>query len=320
MSRGRPVRVERDELVSALILVLFFFMVLAGRELGDIYSSYKEVSQLSIVFHVKEEELAGFVREVLAGGDADLEIWLAFSLTGARSIEGLVPQVPDYVRRWFISVTLSPIIVKRPEVSEVEVQVWVEGELMLEESFPFEPEGVPYARLLGRNLSLAIEDAERFRRAVREASERYGGEVEFRFTGLALVHVRFLKVWLPFFTERYPLVRAPHLDLLSSDWMDADRLPVTRVSVGRDIYVSVYLRNPTRVHSIWEDVSVTIYRAGSAEPVLTTIKEAGVAPGTTATYVFPFSPEEHGVYRYTLEAPGGFRLVESSRLRVDPAD
>ena len=74
MSRDRPVRVERDELVSALILVLFFFMVLAGRELGDIYSSYKEVSQLSIVFHVKEEELAGFVREVLAGGDADLEI------------------------------------------------------------------------------------------------------------------------------------------------------------------------------------------------------------------------------------------------------
>jgi len=320
MSRGRPVRVERDELVSALILALFFFMVLAGRELGDIYSSYKEVSQLSIVFHVKEEELAGFVREVLAGGDADLEVGLAFSLTGARSIEGLVPQVPDYVRRWFISVTLSPILVKQAEVSEVEVQVWVEGELMLEESFPFEAEGVPYARLLGRNLSLAIEDAERFRRVVREASERYGGEVEFRFTGLALVHVRFLKVWLPFFTERYPLVRAPHLGLLSSNWTDADGLPVTRVSVGRDTYVSVHLRNPTRVHSIWEDVNVTIYRAGSAEPVLTRIKEAGVAPGTTATYVFPFSPEEHGVYRYTLEAPGGLRLDESSRLRVDPAD
>lgn len=297
-----------EELVSVLQIALLFFALLAGREIGDIYSNYHEVSQLSIIFDVREEELAGFVREALAGGDDDLEVGLAFTLPAARSIQEPVTQVPDYVRRWFISVTLSAVVVQQPEVSEVEVQLWVEGEPILSEAFTFEREKVPYMRLLGRNLALQIEEEEKFRRIVQEASDRYGGEVEFRFTGRALAHVQFLKVWLPFFTTRYPLVRAPHLDYVSSNWTDMNDRPIHRIGVGDDVSVSVHLRNPTRVHSIWENVTLTVYRTGSEDPVFTVQKEVGVAGGTTATYFFPASLDEPGVYLYSVEAPGGFSI------------
>jgi hypothetical protein len=44
-----------------------------------------------------------------------------------------------------------------------------------------------------------------------------------------------------------------------------------------------------------------------------------VAPGTTATYVFPFTPEEPGVYSYSLEAKGDLNLdkSDSPSLKVD---
>ncbi len=317
--RGRSGERSQGDLLGILQIALIFFALLVGRELGNIYSNYHEVSQLYIVFDVEEEEIAGFVREVLAGSDADLEVGLAFTLPSARSVEEPVTQVPDYVRRWFISVTLSAIIVQQPDVSEVEVQLWVEGEPMLRETFPFEREKIPYMRLLGRTLNLHIEDMEKFRRVVKEASERYGGEVEFRFTGRALAHVQFLKVWLPFSTTCYPLVRAPHLDYVSSSWIDAGGQPTSRISVGEGASVSVHLRNPTRVHSIWENVTVAIYRAESEEPVLTAVKEVGVAPGTTATYFFPFSLEEPGLYSYAVEAPGGLSVSseESPKLTVE---
>ena len=309
---------ERDELINVLIVAIFFFVMLAGREVGNIYSDFHEVSQLSIIFDVKEEELARFVREVLTGGDADLEIGLIISLPSARSIEGHVTTTPDYVRRWFISVTLSPILVRPPEVSEVEVQLWVEDELMLSESFPFEREKVPYLRLLGRSINITIEDSEKFRRVIQKSSEQYGGEVEFKFTGRVLTHVVFLEEWLPFFTMRYPLVRAPHLEFLSSNWTDTSGQSKGRMSVGSDAFISVHLRNPTRVHSIWENVSVAIYHEGSDEPFFTFQKEVGVAPGTEGTYIFPVSFEDPGVYRYALEAPEGFYWDESSWLEVYP--
>ena len=315
----RPGEKLQDGLIGILKIALIFFALLVGRELGNIYNNYHEVSQLSIFFDVEEEEIAGFVREVLAGGYTDLEVGLAFTLPLARSVEETVTRVPDYVRRWFISVTLSAVVVQQPEVSEVEVQLWVEGEPMLRETFPFEREKVPYMRLLERTLALHIEDDEKFRSVVHEASERYGGEVEFRFTGHALAHVQFLKVWLPFSTTCYPLVRVPHLDYVSSSWTEAGGHPIHRRSVGEGASVSVHFKNPTRVHSIWENVTVAIYRVGSEEPVLRAVKEVGVAPGTTATYFFPFSLDEPGVYCYAVEAPGGLNVgwEESQRLIVE---
>lgn len=307
----------RDDLVSILQVALLFIAILVGRELGNIYSTYGEISQLSIGLEVGEEALAGFIREVLAGNDTELEVGMAFTLPSLRNVEGPVTQVPDYVRRWFISVTLSAVVVRQPEVSDVKVGLWVEGDQMLTETFPFEREKVPYLRLLKRTIALHIEDPERFRMVVQEASERYSGEVEVTLTGQVLAHITFFKVWLPFSTTRYPLVKMPHADYLSSSWTDSDGRPIRRTRVGEVAYISVRLQNPTRVHSIWENVTATIYRVGRDEPILTVQKEMGVAPATAAIYVFPFSPEKPGVYYYTLEAPGGFSLSEEESPRLE---
>lgn len=308
-----------EEIVSIIQIALVFFALLAGRELGKIYTNYNEVSRLSIIFDIKEEDLADYIREVLAGNEGFLEAGLAFTLPSSKSVEGPVTETPDYVRRWFISVTLSAIIVQQPKVSDIEVQLWVEDELILTEAFSFERDEVPYRNLLKRPITLEIEDIPRFRRIIEEASERYGGEVEFKFTGQALVHVQFLKAWLPFFTARYPMVRAPHLDYLSSGWADSNNRYLEEISTGSLTYISFRLSNPTRVHSIWENVTLTVYKTGLEEAYFTAVKEVGVAGGTDATYVFPFISDEVGVYKYALEAPGGFRLdvTETPELFVE---
>jgi len=320
-NQGSSRWITRDEIVSLLQAALLFFAVLVGRELGDIYSTHHEVSQLSLGFVVEEEDIAGFIRDVLAGDDAALEVGLAFTLSTTRGVGEPVTKMPDYVRRWFISVTLSAIVVQQPEISEVEVNMYVEGEPVLTATFPFEREKVPYLRLLKRTMALHIEDPERFREIVQEASELYGGEVEFTFKGEALAHNLFLRAWLPFSTTSYPLVRAPHLDYVSSNWTNTDGQNIRRISAGRDVYVSVQLWNPTRVHSIWENVTVAVISEGSDVTIQKIQKEVGVAPTTEATYVFRLSLEEPGVYRYSLEAPDGLSigLEESPPLVVEPS-
>jgi hypothetical protein len=300
-----------EEVISALQIALVFFALLAGRELGNIYNTFGEVSRLYIVFDVREEELAGFVREVLAGGDPDLEVGMAFTLPEARSIEGPVTELPDYARKWFISVTLSAIVIQQPEVSQVDVQLWVENDHIQTEIFYFERAGVPYRQLLKRNLSLHIEDVDRFRRVVQEASELYAGEVELKFTGQVLVHVRFLETWLPFFTARYPLVKAPQLSYVSSDWKDVEGNLLREVQTEEDAYVSIRLENPARVHSIWQNTTVHVYRDGDDKPVLSETKELGVAATSEATYYFRFPMMEPGLYRYSIETEDGFNLENS---------
>jgi len=311
--------VERDEVISVLFMVLLFLSVLTGREIGNVYNGYREISHLSVAFHLGEEEIAGYIRDVLRGNASELEAGIALTLPSFRNVEGTVTQLPDYARRWFISVSLSPIVVQQPEVSDVEVTLWIEGEAIQTSRFDFEREKIPVISLLERTVTLRIEDTEGFREAVTEASGLYGGEVEFRFTGQALIHVLYLKTWLPFSTTRYPLVKVPHVDYLSSRWTDVDGEPLTRFQTGRTAYVEFMTGNPTRVHSIHENVTVSIYREGAGEPVYASWKVASVAPGSEATYIFQFAPEEPGVYYYALEAVDGFELPEdaSPRLTVD---
>jgi lipoprotein-anchoring transpeptidase ErfK/SrfK len=310
---------ERDEVISVLFLALLFVVVLAGREMGRIYSDYQEVSQLAVVFQLGEEEIAGYLMEVLTGASSELEVGVALTLPSLRNVEGIVTQLPDYARRWLISVTLSPIVVRQPEVSDIEVALWVEGEALQSERFGFEREEIPYISLLDRSVTLIVEDVESFKGAVTEGAERYGGEVEVRFTGRALVHLLFLKTWLPFSTTRYPLVRVPHVEYLSSGWTDTDGRPITSLEADGTALVQFRTSNPTRVHSIHENVTAAVYREGSEEPVYTTWKIASVAPSTTATYVFQFTPEEPGAYRYSLEVADGFELPadESPSLLVE---
>jgi hypothetical protein len=116
------------------------------------------------------------------------------------------------------------------------------------------------------------------------------------------------------------MVRAPHLDYLSSGWADSNNRYLEKVSPGGLTFISVRLRNPTRVHSIWENVTLAVYKTGVEEAYFSAVKEIGVAGSTDATYVFPFTPDETGIYKYSLEAPEGFRIdvAESPELVVEP--
>lgn len=248
-----------------------------------------------------------------------MEVGMALTLPSFRNVEGTVTDLPDYARRWFISVSLSPIVVQQAEVSDVEMTLWIEGEAIQASRFSFEREKIPVITMLERSVTLSIEDPDGFREAVTEASEMYGGEVEFKLTGQAMVHVLYLKTWRPFSTTRYPLVRAPHVDYVSSRWTDIEGSPVANLQTGRTAHVEFRTSNPTRVHSIQENVTVSIYREGSEEPVHTSWKTALVAPYSTATYVFRFIPEEPGAYYYALNAVDGFETAgaASPRLQVE---
>ncbi len=310
-------RRARDDLISVLQLALIFAAVLVGRELGSIYNEYEEVSRLVTYFEVGEEELAGYLRQALSGGEADLDVGVAFTLPSVRNVEGQVSELPDYARRWFITATLSAIVVRQPEVSDIEVELLVEGESFAREAFPFEREKVSYMALLDRSISLPVKDVEALRRAVEEASGRYGGEVEVALTGRALAHVTWYRVWLPFSTTRYPLVRAPHLVYLSSAWKDEGGGEISGLRVGGRCYVSLRLRNLTRVHSIWENVTCTVYMEGREEAVAALRKEVAVAPGSDATYVFVFEPEGPGTYSYSLSVQGGLSLERNEAPKLD---
>ena len=214
---------------------------------------------------------------------------------------------------------MSPIIVSQPEISDVEIRLLVEGREVHFQRFPSVKEKVPYISLLERSFYLNIEDVEGFKEVVREASDLHGGEVEVTLTGRALLHVIFLKDWLPFSTTRYPLIRIPHVELESSWWVDSEGRTKIHTQTGQTVLIQFRIANPTRVHSISENVTATVYKQGSEEPIYTSWKIAPVAPGTTATYVFQFTPEEPGVYSYSLEARDGLTLdkTDSPRLQVD---
>jgi hypothetical protein len=306
-----------DDLVTIIQIALLFFALLAGREIGNIYSAYGEVSRLSIACAVDEQALADFLMKARAGGDVELPVGIMLTSPSFSSTQGPVTQTPEYVRRWLISVALSPVVVQQPDVSTVEAQLRVEGVIVTNQTFPFDREKASYIGLLNRTMALHVDDKGRFFEMVQEASEKYGGEVELRLTGRVLAHVAFLDVWLPFSTTRYPLVRVPHADYLSSEWTDADGHSISRMRVGEMAYISVRLWNPTRVHSIWDNITATIHNFGSHEPFLIMNKTAAVAASTEATYVFPFIPKDPGVYFYSLEAAGGFRLDSDASQRLD---
>jgi hypothetical protein len=65
---------------------------------------------------------------------------------------------------------------------------------------------------------------------------------------------------------------------------------------------SVSFRNPTRVHSLSENVTCTIHRDGV--PVASVTKEVSVAPDSEAVYIFQYTPNEPGDYRYILTLDG----------------
>ena len=310
MAEGR-LGLERDELFSVLFMALLFVAVLGGRELGNIYGSFQEVSKLQVALQLDEEETAEFLDEILQGDEPDLDVGVALTLPSVTNVEGMVTRLPDYTRKWLISVTVAPVLVHPPEVSAVEIDIIVEDELVQTVVSDFGREKIHYLSYLDMTVPLSIDDPDRFREIVLEASERYGGEVMLTLTGRAKVHVLFLNDWLPFSTTRFPLVKLPHLEYISSGWTDLSGQPVTGLQVGRSAQVTFEMNNPTRVHSIHEDISVAIFHEGFDEPVHADMKTASVAPDSTATYTFQFTPPEAGRYYYILDAADAFTVDAS---------
>jgi hypothetical protein len=212
------------------------------------------------------------------------------------------------------------VVVRQPEVSDVDIRLWVEDELMAEQVFSFPREPVPYMALLKRNMTLSIGDADIFRRTVLEASYSHGGEIEFMFTGTVEAHILWMKMSLPFFTLRYPLVTPPRFEILSSGWVGPDGAPVSEGRVGSEVFVSARFENPTRVHSIWENVTVAVYETVSGEPVERITKTVGTAPQTVGPYVFPFTPEREGFYSYVIEVSGDVIWEGSGSFMAGPDD
>ena len=307
---------ERDDLVRALFLVLLFFALMIGREIGMIYQSKVEISQLAVLFQVSEENLADFAAKVLKGESADLDVGVALTLPSVSNIEGIVTELPDYVKRWMISVYLSPVVVRQPEVSDFQVWLFVEGEEFHYQNFKFDRVKVPYISLLERKITIRIEDIETFKSAIERATKLYGGELMMTLEGRAHTHLLFIDEWLPFSTTRYPLIRVPHLELLTSKWAISDESEDHKIEVGKDVFVEIKVRNPTRVHSIFENVTITVHREESDEIIYQGWKLVSVAPGTDATYVLPVELGVSGTYFYSLNVQNGFYLSEENSPRI----
>jgi len=313
---------SREELIGLVQLVIIFTAILVGREIGNIYGSYNELSKMAVNLNFSEEEMSNYLRDTIQGKNATLNVGLAVTIPGFTSTEGQVTQTPDYVRKWIISVTLSPIVVTQPEVSDVEVTFLVEGHQVLSKMYSFPRAKVGYISFLNRVIPLTVDDEVEFKNLVSDSAAAHSGEVEVTITGRAKANVLFFESMLPFKTTKYPLVSPPTLVLDKAEWSVWDSLG-TRIpgpaKVGDKTGPEIALSNPTRVHSITENATLAVYLEGTPEAVFTQTKKVTAAAGTVSTYIFDFRPGTPGTYYYSLKS-AGFNVAadESPRLVVNP--
>ncbi len=303
--------ISREELIGLVQLVIIFAAMLAGREIGNIYGSFNELSNMAVSLNTSEEAVAAYLRDTLEGENATLGVGLAITIRGYNNTEGPITQTPDYVRKWLISVTLSPIVVTQPEVSDVEMHLLIEGREVAAQTFQFPRAKVGYVAYLNRTVDLRVADVAALREIISAAAAEHGGEVEVRITGRAKANVLFLESMLPFTTTRYPIVSLPKLDIAST-WDAPSPGGVYTANVGDSTPVLVTASNPTRVHSLTQQATCTIYMEGVAEPRFVQTKTITAAPGTVSTYLFLFTPTAPGNYFYTLETTGYSLPPESS--------
>ena len=309
---------SREELLGLVQLVIIFTAILAGREIGNLYSSYGELNRMAVNLDFTEEGMSNYLRDAVQGRNGTLNVGLAVTLPGFTSTEGQISQTPDYVRKWLISVTLSPIVVTQPEVSDVSLTFQIEGHTVMNHTYPFTREKVGYISFVKRSLPLSVDDEAAFKKLVSDAAAAHAGEVEVTITGRAKANVLFFEAMLPFRTTKYPLILPPTLKLTSSGWHTINGSNIAG-KVGDLTSVGIALDNPTRVHSITQNVTCRIYIEGEEAPVVTITKETTAAPGTRSTYVFNFTPSSPGTYLYTLDSSGfTLPLVTSPQLLVNP--
>jgi hypothetical protein len=298
MPKDRPI--SRDELKGALTLILIFISVIGGRELGNFYANYQEMTKLKVLFEVKEEKLSRYIIDLVQGIPSELEVGLIITSPRINNSARIVTETPEYVNRWLVGLTVSPILVNQPEASDVEIEMLIEDNKVNEALYNLPKQKISFIRYTVRSIKLDIDDREEFERIVNDASLVYGGEIKVTFRGSVRMHLLFLETWLPFSVTRYPLLKAPHLSYVDSEWRSYTNSKVSSLSINESGYVLVTFKNPTRLHSLREDITCRIYRQDIENPVLNITKNIQIPPNTDGQYVFPFRFLESGNYTYEI--------------------
>ena len=311
MPRDKPI--QRDELIGALTLIILFVSIVGGREIGNYYASYQEMTRLKVLFEVTEEELARYIIDLVQGENTDLEIGLIITAPGANNLADIVTDTPDYVDRWLIGLTVSPIVVNQPEASEVELEMLIEDTVVDEALYDFPKQKISFIAFTDRSIRLEIEDIDEFERIVEEASQEYGGEIKVTFRGRVHMYLLFLDTWLPFSVTRYPIIKPPHLEYADSNWRSYTDGQVDDIAVNEGGYVLVEFRNPTRLHSLSEEITCNIFKEGNSAPYLSVTKTVQVPPESNGQYIFPFTISEPGTYVYSIVS-GNRVLTNSTRV------
>jgi hypothetical protein len=298
MSEKKPK--YRDDLKSVLFILILFVSVVGGRELGNFYSSYEGMTKLKVLFEVSEEELSRYLIETMEGRETSLDIGYSVTSRNADNSIDLVVSQPDYVRRWVIGLTVSPIKVNQPEASDVRFEMLVEDVTVDNETYRFPREKVNYLGLRDRELQPTIDDLEMLRGLISDSAEKYGGEIKVTFRGKVNVHLLFLDTWLPFEVTRHTFVTIPYIDYVDSSWKNMDGTGVSELNSGARGHVRVDVHNPTRIHSLQENYVCEFYKVGGEEPVLMASKDVNVSPLTDAQYIFQYQFEDPGEYQYRI--------------------
>ncbi|MBD3171772.1 hypothetical protein GF326_04815 [Candidatus Bathyarchaeota archaeon] len=305
MTGSKPIK--RDEIMGVLTLVLLFISVVGGREIGNYYAGYQEMTELKILFEVSEEELSRYILDLIEGGDPTLEIGLIIASPNADNAADIVTSPPDYVNRWLIGLTVSPVVVNQPEASDMELNMYLEDNLVEKEHYNFDKQKISYISYTKRSFKLDIEDLEEFRRLVEESSKAHGGEVKVMFQGRVHVHLLFLDTWLPYTVTRYPLVSSPRPDYVDSVWRSYTEESISSLKINEAGYVLVEFRNPMRLHSLVENVTCSILKDDKIEMNIT--KNVKIPPDSTGQYIFSFSLTKPGNYTY--------RLISNARVLAE---
>jgi hypothetical protein len=271
------------------------------------------MTQLKVLFEVTEEELSRYINSVINGENSDLEIGIVIASPTMDNSAGIVTSTPDYVNRWLIGLTVSPLVVNQPEASDVELEMLIEEAVVDEALYDFPKEKISFIAYTDRLMRLDIEDLDAFKSIIENTVEEYGGEIKVTFRGQVHMHLLFLDTWLPYEVTRYPIVSAPYLRYVYSDWVSYTEGSVSSMSVDEGGYVVVDFRNPTRLHSLSEEVMCQIFSVGQDEPLLSISKTVSVPPSTDGQYTFSFRFEEPGDYIYRIWS-GDRLLAEGEKV------
>jgi hypothetical protein len=293
--------------------------VVGGREFGNYFSSYENMTKLKVYFEVTEEEISRYLIDTLDGVETNLEIMYSISSPRLDNSIDIVTSQPDYVKRWIIGLTVSPIKVNQPEASDVDFEMLVENVIVDKEVYTFPKEKVNLLGLRDREIQVEIDNMDELQRIVQDSIDRYGGEVKVEFKGRVKIHLLFLDTWLPFQVTRHTLVQVPHIRIMDTEWRKLDGSSVDTLSVNEGGYVLVNVVNPTRIHSLQEDFVCEFYVEGQEEPVSTVNKEFNVPPQIEGQYIFQFNFDDPGSYYYRVLS-GEQEIVslnESKILKVE---